>query len=383
MKPLTLRLLFLVSTHFLGGSLLAQKHFKLTINLSQPINPEKIEALLDDGKERKQIKLQSLTGKQMVLTGVYYSMYAAITLQSTTATGFVNEFFVGEKPGTVTFTISRPTDSPFANYSLQNVLDFEKEKKQMGDYTVAERKIARDYESRWGDTIFSRNYAAIGNYYFKILMPALARKKLEYIMAHPNSYYSFYSFRTDVAKPYVASWDSLLFVFNSFPDAFKYSDEGNYLNAFLLGRLSKQKGDTIDFVTKDIYKNTVMLSQFKGKKTVLLHFWATWCTPCMRELPALKAISNQYKGEDLQIISIALPTSKYADYLATISRFQMNWIHVYNDPALQNKYGRQSVPRICLVDKTGKLVYDNIGLGKNDDVQLNELKEKLKEVMHD
>jgi thiol-disulfide isomerase/thioredoxin len=369
--------------HFWGVSLLAQKHFKLTVKLSQPINPEKVEAWLDNGKETKKNKPQSLTEKQMVLTGDYYSTYAAITLQFTNAKGFAKEFFVGEKPGKVTFTISRPTDSPFANCSLQNVLDFEKEKKQMDDYTVAERKKAMDYETRFGDTIFSGNDTAIRNQYFKVLMPALARKKLEYIIAHPNSYYFFYSFRTDVAKPYVASWDSLLLVFNSFPDTFKYSDEGNYLNAFLHGRLSKQKGDSIDFVAKDIYKNTVTLSQFKGKKTVLLHFWATWCTPCMRELPAVKEIRNQYKEEDLQIISIALPSSKYADYLATISKLQMNWVHVYNDLTLQNKYGMQPIPRICLIDKTGKLIYDNIGLGKNDDVQLNELKEKLKEVMRD
>ena len=61
----------------------------------------------------------------------------------------------------------------------------------------------------------------------------------------------------------------------------------------------------------------------------------------------------------------------------------MNWIHVYNNSDLVNKYGNAPTPRICLIDKTGNLVYDNMGLEKNDDIQLHELNEKLMEVIHE
>jgi thiol-disulfide isomerase/thioredoxin len=382
MKLLTLRLLFLLSMQFSSVLLLAQKDYKLTVNLPPAINPEKMEVWLDNGKEAREVNPQPLTGKQMVLTGEYYSIYAVITLHyppNDSVKGFTRNFFVGEKPGVIAFKMSGSMDSPFANYSLRNVLDFEKEKKEMDDYSAEEGKKAMDYENQYGEELFSGHDTAIRNRYFKILMPALGRKKLAYIVNHPQSYYSFYSFRTDVAKPNIASWDSLLVVFNSFPGRFKYSDEGNYLNAFLHGRLSKEKGNVIDFTTKDINKRKVTLSDYKGKKYVLLHFWATWCTPCMKEMPAIKEISDQYKLKDLQIISIALPSSKYADYLSIINKLQMNWINVYND-ALQNKYGNQPTPRLCLIDKTGKLIYDSVGVEKND-IQLNELKKKLKEVI--
>lgn len=386
MERLTLRLLFLLSLHFLGLSLLSQKHFKLTVNLPQSINPEQMEIWLNNGKEAKKIKPQSVTREQMIVAGDYYSVYAAINLQypsDANSKSFAKEFFVGEKPGLITFPVTRQRNSPFENYSLQNVFDFEKDKQQMDDYTVAERKKAMDYEARYGDALFGGNDTAIRNRYFKILMPALGRKKLKYIVAHPKSYYSFYSFRTAVAKPNTASWDSLLRVFNRFPYKFKYSDEGNYLNAFLHGGLLAGETTTaVDFTAKDIYKKKVSLSQFKGSKCVLLHFWATWCTPCMRELPALKEINDQYAANDLQIISIALKSSD-AEYLKAIKKYRLRWIHIYNDVDLLNKYGNQPTPRICLVDKTGKLVYDNIGLGKNDDSQLNGLKEKLKEVVHE
>jgi thiol-disulfide isomerase/thioredoxin len=109
-----------------------------------------------------------------------------------------------------------------------------------------------------------------------------------------------------VAKPNIVSWDSLQRVFQAFPDQFKYSDEGNYLNAFLHSRqLSSGRGDAVDFTAKDIYNNQVSLSRFKGRQFVLLHFWATLCTPCVKELPAVKQIHDQYAGKGLQIISIA------------------------------------------------------------------------------
>ena len=108
-------------------------------------------------------------------------------------------------------------------------------------------------------------------------------------------------------------------------------------------------------------------------------FWATWCTPCVKEIPAIKQINDQYKSKDLQIISIALPPLKYADYLRTINKFQMNWINVYDDEDLQNKYGKQPTPRLCLIDKYGKMVYDNVGVEASD-FQLSALKEKLQEV---
>jgi thiol-disulfide isomerase/thioredoxin len=356
-------------------SLFAQKHFNLTVKLPPGINVEKVEASLEDAKTANKIAVKSKAAHQLVLTGDYYSIYAAVRLvysPDPPIRTFANTFFIQEKPALIRFYPSDSAQYPFKNYSLANAWDFKKEKKQMEDYGVEERQRASDYEAQYGDRIFSSNDTAIRNQYFKVLMPALGRKKLEYIVNHPQSYYSFYIFRTDVARPNIASWDSLLLVFNSFPDEFKYSDEGNYVNAFLHGRLAKRKGDAIDFTARDINKKTITLSQFKSKKYVLLHFWATWCTPCMKELPGVKKISDQYKSKDLQIISIALQSAKYSDYPATIKKYQMDWIQIYNDRDLINRYGNQPAPRICLIDKAGKLIYDSIEFEGND-VQLSEL----------
>jgi peroxiredoxin len=385
-KILSHRLLFFSLVHFVTVTLHAQKQFRLIVNLPHSIHPEKMLIWLDNGKEDKKIKPKTVTQQQMVLTGDYYSQYATIDLQypaEDSIKGFAKVFFIGETPGSITFSHSEKRDEPFANYALRQVVDFQQEKQQMDNYAAAERKRAMDFETQYGEALFSGRDTAIRNRYFNVLMPELGRKKLEYIVSHLNSYYSFYIFRTAVAKPNIVSWDSLQRVFQAFPDQFKYSDEGNYLNAFLHSRqLSSGRGDAVDFTAKDIYNNQVSLSRFKGRQYVLLHFWATWCTPCVKELPAVKQIHDQYAGKGLQIISIALKSSD-ANHRRAIKKYGLNWIHIYNDTDLLNKYGNQPTPRICLIDKTGKLVYDSAGTGSSDDFQLTGLKEKLSKVWHE
>jgi len=387
MRSLILKALFILIVFSPKAfSLFAQNHFNLTIELPQRVNKEKVEVWLDNGKRVEKIKTPSITEGQFVLTGEYYSLYARIRLQyqqEQTTKVFGNTFFVQEKPGIILFYTSDLTNSPFNNYSLKNVWDFKEEKNQMDNYDSAERKKAMEYEAQYGDKIFTGSDTAIRRYYFQVLAKAFRKKELEYIIRYPNSYYSFYIFRTDIAWPGILSPDSLLLVFNAFPDKFKYSDEGNYLHEFILGKLSLKKIDNaIDFTVKDIHRKNITLSQFKGKKYVLLHFWATWCTPCIKELPAIKGIHNRYKYRDLQIISVALKSSNDADYMKAIKKYQMDWIHIYNDLDLLNKYGNQPIPRICIIDKSGKVVYDNIGLGKNEDFQLSQLNQFLKKTIN-
>lgn len=49
----------------------------------------------------------------------------------------------------------------------------------------------------------------------------------------------------------------------------------------------------------------IMLDASKNKLTAL-HFWATWCVPCVKELPEVDAIAGRYKGKGLQIIAISM-----------------------------------------------------------------------------
>jgi len=377
----------LASTIFflIGHVSLGQKRFNIIVKLPKGIHSERIEAWLDDGKRAQRLKTNPTAINQLRLTGEYYSIYAVVSLQyprDGSIKEFGNTFYVQEKPAMITFHPSNSLDSPFEKYSLQNIMEFKEEKKQMEQYAATEREKAMAYEAQYGDQIFYGHDTSVRNYYFNVLMKALGNKELEYIRNTTDSYYSFHCFRTNVIERGILSPDSSLLVFNSFPDKFRFSDEGNYLYQFIIGRLSSRKNSiAIEFDAKDINSKHILLSHFKGKKYVLLHFWATWCTPCMRELPALTKINDRWKSKDLQIISIALPSPKYADYSGTIRKYRMDWVHIYNDPDLINRYGNFATPRLCLINKDGKLIYDSAELA-NGDNELTELNKILKNAIN-
>ncbi|MBS4190861.1 redoxin family protein [Bacillus sp. FJAT-49705] len=64
-----------------------------------------------------------------------------------------------------------------------------------------------------------------------------------------------------------------------------------------------------DFELLDLEGNTVKLSDYKGK-TILLNFWATWCPPCMAEMPYMEKLYNKYKNEGFEILAVNVTTSE-------------------------------------------------------------------------
>jgi thiol-disulfide isomerase/thioredoxin len=61
----------------------------------------------------------------------------------------------------------------------------------------------------------------------------------------------------------------------------------------------------LNFTVKDINGKDVRLSQYQGK-VVLLNFWATWCTPCRVEIPALAALYRDYKDQGFVVLGVSV-----------------------------------------------------------------------------
>ncbi len=71
-----------------------------------------------------------------------------------------------------------------------------------------------------------------------------------------------------------------------------------------------------DFALEDMQGKTHRLADYRGK-WVLVNFWATWCPPCLSELPELSSLHNAHKGRDLVVIGIAMESgsrTKVADF---------------------------------------------------------------------
>jgi thiol-disulfide isomerase/thioredoxin len=271
---------------------------------------------------------------------------------------YKNFFFLGEKPAKIKFLPAAKDSSPLDRYVLTNAYDFISERNKMNAYVATEVAEVKKYFEKYEKVIFDGNHKDLQDHFFE-LDRRIYIKSIEYIKKTGNSYFSFWYFRSNAHYSGLPV-DSILSIFNStFPVSFKKSTEGNAYRQLLTGKLETKKGNSAaQFSAKDIKGNTVALSSFKNKKYVLLDFWATWCVPCIKAMPLLSDLREKY-SEELEIISIAYPTN-ISQVKDLIAKQKMNWINIYNDISLINSYGGMgAIPKLILIDKSGKIVYDN------------------------
>ncbi|MEL7121079.1 MAG: TlpA disulfide reductase family protein [Bacteroidota bacterium] len=114
-----------------------------------------------------------------------------------------------------------------------------------------------------------------------------------------------------------------------------------------------------DFEAVDLNGKTIKLSDFKDK-VIMLDFWATWCGPCVQEIPDMKALKEKY-GDQLVIISISLD-KKEEKLRSFIKAKDLNWTHVYAPEGRQNElvktYCGFGLPTYYIIDKNGKIHYN-------------------------
>jgi peroxiredoxin len=101
----------------------------------------------------------------------------------------------------------------------------------------------------------------------------------------------------------------------------------------------------------------VNLSKLKGK-VVLIHFWATWCPPCVEELPELNAFWAKFKSNpNLELYSVSVD-----DSWETIDEFRKKTpfdLPLYRDPSAKtaHKFGTAKFPETYIANKNGRILY--------------------------
>ena len=165
--------------------------------------------------------------------------------------------------------------------------------------------------------------------------------------------------------------------------------------AYILGNLETKKATAVgkkfvDFtvdhvagVDKDgnpIYEKK-SLSDFVGKgKVMLVDFWSPWCPPCRAEIPNIKAVWEQFQGDDFDVLSVAVwEESRKMDWHNTIDTaavYGMKWPQLNNghqEPA--TLYGIDGIPHMILFDKDGTI------LKRGDDLRGEKTAKAVAEVL--
>lgn len=124
-----------------------------------------------------------------------------------------------------------------------------------------------------------------------------------------------------------------------------------------------------DQTFEDASGNPVQLAQFRGKK-ILLHFWATWCPPCVNEIPSLNRVYKTL-GEDWVLIAVSADDGPEA-----VSAFRKKIpfdfpVYFDADTSLANSLEVFGLPETAILDQNFKVVKKLIGPQDWDSLVIN------------
>jgi len=130
-----------------------------------------------------------------------------------------------------------------------------------------------------------------------------------------------------------------------------------------------------DFTLNDLNGKPFRLSELRGKKPVLLIFWATWCPACLQAMPYFANVQKQYAPRGLEVISINIATN---DPLPRVQRFQeinkLPYRILYdarND--VSRLYAVFGIPTSMVIDRDGIIQFRGNVLPAN----INQLLDKI------
>lgn len=117
-----------------------------------------------------------------------------------------------------------------------------------------------------------------------------------------------------------------------------------------------------DFSEKDTAGKPLSIANYKGK-VVLIDFWATWCGPCVAELPNVIKAYEKHHGDGFEIIGISLDQDKQK-LENFVKQKKMTWPQYFDGKGwgneLAQKYGVNSIPATYLLDRDGKIIGSNL-----------------------
>ncbi len=115
------------------------------------------------------------------------------------------------------------------------------------------------------------------------------------------------------------------------------------------------------FVFKDMQGKQQRLQDYRGK-WVLVNFWATWCPPCLQEVPDLISLHEAHKNTDLVVIGVALDSSEKS-VREFVAKQRVSYPVVFGDYDMAEQVGEvEALPTSYLYNPQGKLVSYQEGL---------------------
>jgi thiol-disulfide isomerase/thioredoxin len=184
---------------------------------------------------------------------------------------------------------------------------------------------------------------------------------LNYAKQHPSSIYCL-----ELVKGRITSqagknfYDDFEAVYNNASADVKQSESGKEMAEQLHYFKQSKIGSIAPLIYgKDIEGKELSLADYKGKKYVLIDFWASWCAPCRGELPYIKVLYSKYKDLGFEIVSISRDTDLENWRQAILKDGIQNWEHfsiIENNSTVEKDYFVIGIPHKILIDVNGVII---------------------------
>lgn len=333
-----------------------KRDVEILFRFNDKVSPNNFAILYDNGKEIQQIKIDSRT-EIFKLKTYAYSSYVKVVI-----TGIYekDEFANVESFYTV-------GDSAILDfYNNKNVTSNSKYLVKTTNFLTTKesgQKMYYDYIYKEVDSLLVLKNNYLDNEDEKLrkriefLSDQIIEKTVDFIKGNGSLVFCQDLFLDKIMVfSYKISKSKLKILFDeSFSSSFKKSVMGNRISR-LIEDLALNLGDIPPNFTKpSLFSQREINLMDKRDKLTLVDFWATWCGPCVKKLPALKEIYKKYP--DINFISVSSDTDTDR-LLKYIKKNDLSWIHILDEEGEIGKLWKvNAIPQLFLLGKDGKLLY--------------------------